>query len=188
MKKFIFLSSLLTLTRFADAQTTWLYTPDLAKEGNPLVSILGFGWTSSIIVQVIGLSFAIYALWVYSFRTVSVSAISKDIPLTQFISLFHFNDRNSFSKLFYKLPTNKNSLMYSMGYIFTYTLILFSSIVASSTTLLIVSEDYRNFYSVYRIPFYLYALAVLIVIFFSIRFYKKEMALRTLPGQASGKK
>jgi hypothetical protein len=178
MKKFIFLSTLLILTRYADAQTTYLYTPDLAKEGNPLVSILGFGWAASIIVQLIGLSIAIYSLWVYSFRAVKTPAISSNIPLTQFISLFHFNNRDSFLKLFYKLPTNKNSLMYSMGYIFTYSLIFFSIIVSISTTLLLVSKDYRNLYSAYRIPVYLYLLVILIIIYFSKRFYKKEMAIR----------
>lgn len=184
MKKFILFSTLLVLTRYADAQTTYLYTPDLAKEGNPLVSVLGFGWTGSIIVQMLGVSFAIYALWVYSFRTVTVQSIDSTISLKQFISLFHFNDINSFSKLFYKLPTNKNSLLYSMGYIFTYTLIVFSVIVATSTTFLIISKSYREFYSAYKIPVLLYTMALLITIYFSIRFYRREMMMR-VSGQES---
>jgi hypothetical protein len=111
MKRFIFLSALLILTRLADAQTTYLYTPDLKKEANPLVSLFGSGWTGSIIMQITGLTFVIYALWIYSFKKVQVPDFNKNITLKQFISLFHFNDAGSFLKLFYRLPTNKNSLL-----------------------------------------------------------------------------
>jgi uncharacterized membrane protein len=178
MKKFISLSTLLILTRLADAQTTYLYTPDLKREANPLVSLFGFGWTGSIIVQIIGLTFCIYALWVYIFKTVQLPAFDKNISLTKFIGLFHFRDTRSFLKMFYRLPTNKNSLLYSIGYIFTYTLIIFSTIVSCSTTFLILSKSYRNFYSAYSIPVFLYTFALILIVFFSSRFYKQEMSMR----------
>jgi len=178
MKKFIFLSALLILTRFADAQTTYLYTSDLKKEANPLVSLFGFGWTGSIIIQITGLTFVIYALWIYSFKKVQVPDFNKKITLKQFISLFHFNDTGSFLKLFYKLPTNKNSLLYSFGYISTYTLIFFSIIVSCSTTFLILSKGYRNFYSFYKTPILLYTLSFILIIILAVRFYKKELLMR----------
>ena len=110
MKRFIFLASLLILTRIADAQTTYLHTSDLKNEANPLSSFLGLGWTGLIIIQIIGLIFLIYSLWVYSFRQVEIPSFDRNISTTKFISLFHFRETKSFDKLFYKLPTNRNSL------------------------------------------------------------------------------
>lgn len=180
MKKFIFLSSLLILTRYADAQTTYLHTADLKKEANPLVLFLGLGWTGLIIVQVVGLVFLIYALWVYSFRQVEVPTFEKHISRTKFISLFHFGDTKSFNKLFYKIPTNKNSLLYAIGFIMTFSLITISILIITSTTFLILNEKYRNFYSEFRIPIILFSIYFFIVFFWARYFYKSEMIKRII--------
>ena len=57
MKKFVLLTTLLVLTRVADIYTTYLSTPDLKTEANPLVSKFGLGWTGLLIAQVILLPF-----------------------------------------------------------------------------------------------------------------------------------
>ena len=180
MKRFIFLASLLIFTRFADAQTTYLHTPDLKKEANPLVSLLGLGWTGSIIIQVVALTFVIYALWIYCFKKVEVLIYDSNISRTKFISLFHFSDTESFKKLFYKLPTNKNSLLYSIGFIMTFSLIAISILVSTSTSLLIMSEKYRNFYLEFRIPIFLYVISFLIIIFWTRKFYESERIKRII--------
>ena len=178
MKRFIFLASLLILTRIADAQTTYLHTSDLKNEANPLVSFLGLGWTGLIIIQIIGLIFLIYSLWVYSFRQVEIPSFDRNISTTKFISLFHFRETKSFDKLFYKLPTNRNSLLSAIGFIMTYSLITISILVSTSTTILILSEKYRIFYSEFRIPIILYSICFLIILFWSRHFYKNEMTKR----------
>ena len=178
MKRFIFLASLLILTRYADAQTTYLHTSDLKNEANPLVSFLGLGWTGLIIVQVVGLAFLIYALWVYSFRQVEVPTFEKHISRTKFISLFHFGDTKSFDKLFYKIPTNKNSSLYAIGFIMTFSLITISILISTSTTFLILSEKYRNLYTEFRIMIIIYSICFIIVLFWTRYFYKSEMIKR----------
>jgi hypothetical protein len=178
VKRFIFLASLLILTRFADAQTTNLHTSDLKNEANPLASFLGLGWTGLIIIQVIGLIFLIYSLWVHSFRQVEIPSFDRNISTTKFISLFHFQDTKSFEKIFYKLPTNRNSLLSAIGFIMTFSLITISILVSISTTFLILSEKYRTFYSEYRIPLILYSFCFFIILFWSKHFYKNEMIKR----------
>ena len=180
MKKFISLTILLILTRFADAQTTYLYTSNLTKEANPLVSIFGLHWTGLLFAEIIGLMILIYALWVYCFKTVQVPKLDKKISLKKFVSLFYFGDTNSFYKLFYKLPTNRNSLLYSIGYILTYSLIAVSVVITYSTTLLLTNKKYQDFYSAYGVPVWLYLFCVATVIFYSINFYRKELRLRTV--------
>lgn len=179
MKKFISLTTLLILTRYADAQTTYLNTPNLKLEANPLVSVFGLGWTGLIFTQMILLAFITYALWVYCFKTVTLPTFDKGTSLKQFISIFYFRDTKSFYKLFYKLPTNKNSLLYSFGYVLTYSLIFMSIVISSSTSLLITNKNYRHFYSSYHIQTCLYLLGIISVIFCFIKFYKKELLFRT---------
>lgn len=173
MIKFIYLTALLLLTRVTDLLTTYCYTPDLKKESNPLVLILGFGWTGIILVESIGLAIIIYALWVYSFKTVQVPKYTGKISMKNLISLFYFGDQNSFLKLCYKLPTIKNSLLYSTGYIITYSLIGISILISCSTSLLLLYKNYQSCYAIYYIPALLYSLCILIPIFFSIRFFKQ---------------
>ena len=178
MKRFIFLATLLILTRYADAQTTYLHTHDLENEANPLTSFFGLGWTGLIIFQVFGLAFLIFSLWIYSFKSVDTPTFNKNISTTKFISLFHFGDTKSFGKLFYKLPTNKNSFLYAIGFIMTFSLITISILISASTTFLILSEKYRNFYSEFKIPVILYSVCFFIILFWTKHFYKNEMIKR----------
>ncbi len=178
MKKFLYLSLLLILTRCADIVTTYFSTPDLKYEFNPLVSILGSGWTGVIFFQILILVFFIYALWIYTSKIIEVPAFDKGLPLRNFISLFYFRNTNSFSKLFYKLPTNKNSFFYSLGYIGSYCLIIISFLVSFSTALLLINNNYKYFYNSNKGWIWLYSIGFILVVFFYVRFFKKEFQLR----------
>lgn len=181
MKKFILLTVLLILTRFADIETTYQSTPDLKYEFNPLVSKLGFGWTGLIFTQVVFLLLIIYALWIYCFRDVEVLPVEDKLPMKKFISLFYFKNTTSFFKIFYKLPTNKNSFLYSAGYIATYTLIMISIIISSSTFFLLKNKTYKDFYNNVSGWIYLYLLALVLGIYYSIKFFKNEYKARSIP-------
>ena len=178
MKKFIVLTILLIITRYTDLQTTYFSTPDLKTEANPLVSLIGFGWVGLIITQIVFLALLVYALWVYSFKTVRTSPVSKGVPLNKFISLFYFDEPGSLFKIIYKLPTNKNSLLFSLGYIFTYTIITWGFIVSLSTFLLLINKSYRDFYISNQLWVYLYIIGIALFIFFLIKFFRNEYAKR----------
>jgi len=180
MKKFIFLALLLTIARYADLQTTYFSTPDLKTEANPLVSKLGFDWTELIISQVIFLGLLIYFLWIYSFRTVRTPIVDAKLPLIKFVSLFYFNDIKGFYRILYKLPTNRNSLLYSLCFILTYTFIIWSFVVSVSTILLLINKSYRSFYISNSLWIYLYFAGLGLFMFFSVKFFKNEFSKRIL--------
>ena len=188
MKKFITLSALLVLTRLADIYTTYLSTPDLKYEFNPLVSKLHLGWTGLILAQMAFLIFLIYALWVYCFKNVDTSTIEKGLSMTRFVSLFYFGNTTSFSKVFYKLPTNKNSFLYSVGYIVTYTLIVISIVISCSTYLLVKNKVYKDFYNNNKLWNYLYVLGFVLLIYYSIKFLKNEYKRRLSSYQTTANK
>ncbi len=178
MKKFIWLTLFLILSRCADIITTYFSTSDLKAEFNPLVSILGSGWAGLIISQFFLLVVIIYTLWVYSFKVVDVPSFEKELELTRFMSLFYFRNTKSCFQVFYKLPTNKNSFIYSLGYIGTYSLIYLSILISISTAALLMNNTYRNFYNSIKGWVWLYSIGCALVVFFFFRFFKKEFQLR----------
>ncbi len=180
MKKFIIISILLIISRTFDAITTYFYTPDLSHECNPLISIFGLGWIHLIVVQVLLIGIAIYLFHFYTFKKVDTVEFNKNTNLKEFVSIFNFNNKNNFYKIFYKLPTNKNALKYSLGYVLTYSLIFIGFIVGTSTTFLITSETYKQIYKNYNVPLLLYLMMMLTIIIISVKFYRNEKKIRQL--------
>ncbi|MCB0734603.1 MAG: hypothetical protein H6608_12355 [Flavobacteriales bacterium] len=180
MKKFIITTLALIGSRVFDVLTTYWYIPDLKGETNPLVSILGLGWSGALIIQLLVLAGLIYCSYAYHFKTVQVPSFETSIRLTEFISLYHFKAKNKFFQLFYKLPSNPHSLMSSVGGIVPNGLIAFSLLVGTSTTGLILIETYRMVYKQYHIPVFLYLASALLMVYFSIRFYSGEKQRRLI--------
>jgi magnesium-transporting ATPase (P-type) len=171
--KFIFLVILVVVGRFYDAFTTSLYTSDLKKESNIVVNWFGGGWIAIIIIQTLLILIIIYCLFYYFFKFEIIKPTESNLTIKQFISVFHFNDKTSFWKIFYDIPKNKIGYFSMIGYVASMTLVFASYIVGTSTSFLILSDSYRSFYK-HNIPYVLYGLIVIVAIYFTIRFYRKE--------------
>lgn len=170
----------MVISRFYDIISTYKYIPDLKEEANPIVSVFNFGWTGSMIVQILVLFCLTYALYVYCFKKVTTINIDDKTTLREFVSIFHFNEPGKFHKVFYKLSTNKNSFLYSIGAIVPRALIIISLIVGNSTTMLIYNEHYQTVYGKYNIPTILYLTMIVIVFVVAIDFYNKEKQKRLI--------
>ena len=170
---FIALAILVIISRAFDVITTGLYIPDLKGETNIIVQLFGAGWTSVIIIQSLTIGAIIFLLYYYFFRYKPEYPAGIELNKQQLISFISFNDTSSYSKVFYKLPANKQLLYAATGYIAAMTLIAAGFVVGTSTTLLLVSEDYR---SIYRKggPAVLYTIILLAALFFVFRFYNLE--------------
>ncbi|MBW6482506.1 MAG: hypothetical protein K0B10_05545 [Vicingaceae bacterium] len=172
-KKFILLTTLLFLSRCYDFITTIIYTPDLANESNPFVILLNLNVFTSGVVQLLVTSIVAYFLYIYCFKFVKIENLGRNISIKEYVGLYNFNDAKGWEKMFYKLPTNKNALFYALGYILTYSLIIIGFVVGTSTTLLIISEEYEKIYRYnYSGRIFLYSFIVLTLLYFSYRFYK----------------
>ena len=170
---FIILSILVVISRAFDVITTGLYIPDLEGETNIIVQLFGAGWTSVIIIQSLMIAAIIFLLHYYLFRYRPNYPAGKDLNKQQLISYINFNDTTSYSKVFYKLPANKQVLYAATGYIASMTVITAGLVVGTSTTLLLISEDYRNLYRKGG-PATLYTIILLAALFFVFRFYNLE--------------
>ena len=171
--KFLTLAILVAVGRFYDVFTTSLYIPDLKGESNIVVSWFGGGWTIVLILQTLLTAAIIYGLYYYFYKFQTVRPTESNLTLKQYVSFFHFNDKNSFWKIFYKTPKNKSGLIAASGYVGSMTLIFISYIVGTSTTFLIISDTYKQFYKL-GIPYVLYGLIGASAIYFTVNFYKTE--------------
>jgi len=173
MRKFLMLVFLIVIGRLYDGITTFLYTPDLSKESNIIIKYLGAGWTSFIILQIVLIGFVIYLIYYFIFKYNPQWPTEKKLTFKQFASYLFFNNTHSFYKILYKTPQNKNVLFAFVGYVTSLTLISVSYIVGASTTFLLISNPYRNFYK-NGMTEVGYGLMGVIAIFFTIRFFKTE--------------
>lgn len=172
-RTFIILAILVVVRRAYDVITTGLYIPDLEGETNIIVQLFGAGWTSVIIIQSLTIAVIIFLLHYYLFRYKPNYPADRDLNKQQLISFISFNDTSSYRKVFYKLPANKQLLYAATGYIASMTLIAAGFVVGTSTTLLLISEGYRDIYRKGG-PAVLYTIILLAALFFVFRFYNLE--------------
>ncbi len=171
-KKFIILSILLIISRGYDYITTILFTPDLKNETNIAVNIFNLNYIGVFIIQLCLLIFVIWCLHYYTNKKYNINKTNKNLTFSEFIPYFYFKSKQKYISFLYKKPA-KNSTFYTIGYIVTMSLIYIGFIIGTSTTLLITSEYYNKLYKNGG-PIVGYSLILLIVIIFTIKFYKKE--------------
>lgn len=172
-RTFIILAILVVVSRAYDVITTGLYIPDLEGETNIIVQLFGAGWTSVIIIQSLTIAVIIFLLHYFLFRYKPNYPAERDLTKQQLISYINFNDTTSYSKVFYTLPANNQVLFAATGYIASMTVIAAGFVVGTSTTLLLISENYRNLYGKGG-PTTLYTIILLTALFFVFRFYNLE--------------
>jgi len=170
--EFCILTLLLIITRFWDITSTYIITPNLEKETNPIVSIFGQGWLSIIIIQIILISVIIIFNYYSLFKIKSIHPSHKGYTFIDFLTYFYFGEKQNLIKLLYKFPKNKIILVNMLGYVLPRTLIVVSVFISLSSTFLIISSSYAKFYSVAR-PYY-YIVLALIALFFIFCFFRRE--------------
>jgi len=126
-----------------------------------------------IIVQVILTGLTIGLFYFYLFKFSPPMPTNKNLTFKEYISHLYFGNTTSFNNIFYKIPSNKQVLLASTGYIVAMTLVSVSYIVGTSTTFLLISDNYKQLYS-QGIPYLLYTIIVGLAIWFTIKFFRTE--------------
>lgn len=143
--------SLITLwivaSRGYDAISTYQYTPDLEQEANPLVSILGMGWTPLLSIIGVLMIGTIYAYYQHSFHPIDLKPQEPDYSFEEFSTFLYFGRKESWLSMFYKAPASLKRFTHYMGYFFTRCL-SYAGIVSTIMWLLLnYSEAYRAVHS-----------------------------------------
>ncbi len=111
--RFIRLSAGNLLIHLVDGLVTYVNTPDLAREWNPLVRVLGFGWEALIIANLVGFVLIVLATWYFG-RYEHVSIPSKNV-FDYYMKLFYGENYEPVWVL-YKHSKNWKSQFALIGY------------------------------------------------------------------------
>ncbi len=170
-REFVLLTVLLCATRISDMVTTYLVTPDLARETNPMASMLDQGWASVIGVQVVLVS-AIVALNYYSlFKSQPAHPSQAGLSFGQFATRYYLGRERHWMNLIFRLPHRWSVFVRAFGYTLPRALIVIGLMVTLSSALLSVSQAYADSYP----PLYVfYVVIVCVALFFYYRFFRIE--------------
>ena len=111
--RFIRLSAGNLLIHLMDGLVTYVNTPDLEREWNPLVRVLGFGWEALFIANAAGFVLVVFATWYFG-RYEHVSLPSKNM-FDYYMKLFYGEDYKPVWVL-YKHSRNRRSQLALIGY------------------------------------------------------------------------
>jgi len=137
-KSFYWLVALILLTRGADAVTTYIGSPDLQYELNPVVGIFHQGWLGLFLVTAsltVGLLYLAYLHYVYPLNYGLVPPAYSQSP-TQFAAFAAFGNGGKITDFFYRLP-NLKLLARWTGFAGGYTLLFYGFFVVINNLVLI---------------------------------------------------
>lgn len=171
--------ALLLMTRVADAAVTYRYSPDLAREANPVVSVFGGGWGALVVMNalLLPMTCALTILW---WRRPLAYAPSDQVhDMWSFASDYTFGQvlpRDQFlARYFLSLKRRRGQFFRELGFVVPPAVSLMSCVSIVNWYLLhdIQAPWFRSFFRA-TFPWYPYALpglglyAALCCVFFRI--------------------
>lgn len=152
--KFAVLTAWIIFSRAFDAFCTYQHTPDLRKEANPLVSVIGMNW--SLLLAVVG-GLTVYTIFVFFqrlFRPEDLMPSEKGMSFGDFSAWLYFGKKEHWSSMIYKIPGDWRRFNQWMGVTLP-ACMSFAGVVSTAMWLLINgSETYRKMHgsaSIYAI-------------------------------------
>lgn len=140
MKSTQFILSIITVSvlRFLDLYITYIYTPDLESEWNPLVSIFGVSWTGFIITQILIVA-AVSALMFFYFSRKPPVIEDKNLSFNDFIYVYFFGRLRPWPHRMFSVPKNWRRHLEFNGFLF-FVVTTAISILAIANNLMLVSN------------------------------------------------
>lgn len=155
--RFFTLLIFILATRAYDYYATYQFTPDLSKEGNPLVLITGSNWYFLTAILSVLILYVLYTLYVSIYQPINVISMEKGLSFGSFIAHAYFGKPEKFQSVLYKTPGDFKRVNYIMGELLPLSF-LWTGIVTTIMWLLINYTD--NYYTNYHS----YKLTILVII------------------------
>ena len=171
--KFISIICWILFSRGFDAYCTMQHTPDLSKEANPLVSVLGISsWT--FILGIIGILtlYICFAFYKSVFHPISLEPTEKGLNFREYAAFLYLGERTHWSAMLYKYPKDLKRLHQYFGSVLTACLI-YAGIISTLMWLLIQNAEwYREIHTAGRVYFFLIGGSIQIIITWNWQKYK----------------
>jgi hypothetical protein len=123
-QRLLILVGLLLVTRLADIGSTWLATPALSHEANPLVAVLGLGWDDFLKWQLACVLMAVFSI-LYTIK-VEQKLMPREpgLDLLSFVSRVYYRRPWHWANFLYSVPRDSRTSLYLLNYTFSRGLIL----------------------------------------------------------------
>ena len=146
--RFAIVTIWIIFSRSYDAYCTYLLTPDLSKEANPLVSVLGLTWTPLLIVIGSLCLYVIYAYYISVFKPINLLPSQKGMNFREVSTYVYLGKVDSWLSMFYKYPKKLSRLNHVIGHALTICLVYLGVVSTIMWLLINHTKYYQNFHSV----------------------------------------
>ena len=181
-KQYITAIAYIILLRIADLGLTFIYTPNLKYEWNPVVSVFNYSWMGMLITQIFIVCLIIAVMSFYFFK-VPLTNLPNDLSFRDYIYYYFHNEKRTKKRKYLK-PTRQtlNRVLAYNGFILM-TLAISISYLAIINNLMVINKvrSYSNFIGQYGNSFYLSILIIVailsFILFFTIEYksYRKYL-------------
>jgi hypothetical protein len=155
--KFILTTIWILVSRSYDVYCTAQLTPDLSKESNPLVSILGMTWTPLLITVGLLTLYALYAFYNSTFKPINLLPTEKGYTFCNIVAFTYLGRKDEWTAIFYKYPKSLKRFNQYVGHTLTQCLV-YAGIVSTLMWLLI---NYTAYYKTIHSAPLIYAILIL---------------------------
>ena len=175
-KQYITAITYIILLRIIDLGLTFIYTPNLKYEWNPVVSIFNYSWVGMLITQILIVCLIIAVMSFYFYKK-PLSDLPNDLSFNEYIYYYFHNEKKTKKRKWFKLTQqNINRVLAYNGFILM-TLSISISYLAIINNLMVIYKvrSYSNFIVQYGNFLYftiLIIMAILSFILFFIMEYK----------------
>ncbi len=160
-------------SRIFDAYNTYMHTPNLDKEANPLVSIVGISsWT--LLLGILGALtlYICFAFYRSTFHPQNLEPKEKGLTFASYAAYLYLGESTHWSAMLYRFPKEIKRLHQYFGSFLTPCLV-YAGIISTVMWLLIhYSEEYRALHTAGRVYFLLIAGCIQIIVSLNWRRYK----------------
>lgn len=154
--KFTLTTAFIVLTRGFDAYCTSVHTPDLNKESNPLVSVLGLGWAPLLLIIGALTFYIIYCYYNATFKPYNLLPAEKEYTFGNTIAYAFLGKKGPWYSVFYQLPNSIKRFNAYMGYTMPACLV-FAGVVSTIMWILI---NNTTFYAPYHSATAIYSILI----------------------------
>jgi len=181
-KQYITAITYIILLRIADLGLTFIYTPNLEYEWNPVVSVFNYSWMGMLITQIFIVCLIVAVMSFYFFK-IPLTNLPNDLSFREYIYYYFHNEKKTKKRKYLK-PTRQtlNRVLAYNGFILM-TLAISISYLAIINNLMVINKvrSYSNFIGQYGNVFYISILVIMailsFILFFTIEYrsYRKNL-------------
>ncbi len=171
--KFALILIWILFSRAFDAYNTYMHTPNLGKEANPLVSLVGISsWTLLLSILGVLTLYICFAFYRSTYYQLDLEPKEKGLTFPSYSAYLYLGESTHWTAMLYRFPKEIKRLHHYFGTFLTPCLV-YAGIISTVMWLLIhYSHAYRTFHTAGRVYFILIAGCFQIIISLNWSRYK----------------